>query len=277
MGGGATTQCTVTKASYPEVPFVLKGQKATAYDPASKVWTFADAVSSFTGSEKVVGKLGVYASTGTMLIGNKIAVAAGPVPSGAIFYAPLETSQSKAETGQSLQNDGSVTFTGEYMSVNGSGKITFNAGSSASTGTNPATMSIWYKGNDVTSGDGLCLFSYGNTPSGNTALTIKMISGVPYATGWGGGAAQVSSNVNIADSQWHHIAITHTNNTGKIYIDGELRGSGACSVNIGSDRSGSIGGAFWGNYSMCRGSFRAARIYNRVLSDDEVMALAGEF
>lgn len=74
MMGSATTTCTVTKASYPEVQFVLKGQKATAYDPATKQWTFDSSVLSFSATEKQPRQNAVFATNGETLIGNMVAL-----------------------------------------------------------------------------------------------------------------------------------------------------------------------------------------------------------
>lgn len=74
MMGGATTQCTVTKTNYPEVQFVLKGQKATAYDPATKQWTCDSSVLSFSATEKQPRQNAVFVTNGETLVGNMVAL-----------------------------------------------------------------------------------------------------------------------------------------------------------------------------------------------------------
>ena len=70
MMGSATATCAVTKTSYPEVPFVLQGQKAIEYVPATKTWTFNESIVNFSATEKAASINGIFASTGGQLIGG---------------------------------------------------------------------------------------------------------------------------------------------------------------------------------------------------------------
>ncbi|GAA4651214.1 hypothetical protein GCM10023116_34970 [Kistimonas scapharcae] len=93
-----------------------------------------------------------------------------------------------------------------------------------------------------------------------------------------GNDAGVATASAINDGQWHHVVMTRDAGNGsvKIYVDGELSGHG-------SARSGIFGGGYSfdtigqisGNSAKLAGSLDDLKVYNRVLSAEEVRALAG--
>lgn len=94
----------------------------------------------------------------------------------------------------------------------------------------------------------------------------------------------LSTNIAANDDQWHHIAVTWQSTDGKtiLYKDGvkaysgTLNGSalttGGCLV-VGQEQD-SVGGNF-DSYQAVNGALDKVRLYNRVLTEDEVAALAG--
>ncbi|MFA5141800.1 MAG: LamG domain-containing protein [Candidatus Woesearchaeota archaeon] len=82
----------------------------------------------------------------------------------------------------------------------------------------------------------------------------------------------ISSTKNIADNQWHHIAVTLEGTTGTIYVDGVVNGTNNNSVlDDGYDNNVTfkLGFPFWlGVYY--NGTMDEARIWNRSLSSDEI-------
>ena len=274
-GDSQTVTAAVTNTNYPAISQVLTGRNVTAYNTTTQEWTISETDRNLTAFEKTPTKNGIWAATGTTLIGNRIAFSAGPVPtSGLVFYAPLDASHATAETGQTLTSSGSVSYSDDSMVLNGNGKITFDIGSSASTGTGPVTLSIWYKGTSTSNDMGL--FVYGSMPFDNTVCALKIESGIAKATGWGSGSVELAAVTSVNNGAWHHIAATFTNSTAVIYIDGDQDNSGNCPINI-SGRDGAIGGTFWGDYSPLYGAVRAARVYSRVLTAEEIGALYAEF
>lgn len=277
MGGSQSVTAAITNTTYPAVTQVLTGRNVTAYNTSTKEWTISSTDRSLTTFEKTPSVNGVWAATGTTLIGNRIAIAAGPVPtSGLVFYAPLDASHASAETGQTLNSSGTVNYADESMVIAGSGKITFDVGSSAPTGTNAVTLSIWYKGSQIDSNYSM-LIGYGSTPYQATAFCFFLKNGTLMVSGNGSGSVELHASILVADNGWHHCAATINNNTAQIYQDGELVATGNSPIDIGGT-DGAIGGAFWGEYSMLSGgSLKAARIYNSVLSAQDIAALSAEF
>lgn len=209
-------------------------------------------------------------------------LSAGLVPSlptmGLVFYAPLESDQSTAETGQTINKYGSVSFSDSSAVFNDSGTLYFDIGSSASTGTNGVTLSVWFKGE--TFGYDQILFGYGTSPESSSGESIFLFCSrsalVMSVTGDLGGSPAVTGNTSVMDNAWHHIAATYDGNTATLYIDGNLNASGTLTLDIGAT-TGGIGGAWWRASRYLKGNVKAARIYNRALSAAEIGTLSTEF
>ena len=194
---------------------------------------------------------------------------------GLVFYAPLTEAQAKAVTGQTLTLNGTVSYSDQALVVD-SGKVTFNIGSEASTGTKPLSVAIWYKGTFSGSSDG-CLLCYGSTPFSNTAFCLFVdSSGHPVVTGNGSGRSPITSTAVITDGVWHSIVCTWRDGHTGIYVDGKKTAEGESPITIGGTDA-AIGGAFWGDYNQISGSIKAARVYNRVLTAVEVLAVSKVF
>ncbi|MCP4614559.1 MAG: hypothetical protein GY845_38250 [Planctomycetes bacterium] len=100
----------------------------------------------------------------------------------------------------------------------------------------------------------------------NTPLTFQVeIAG-------SGGAVELDSNVAVNDGQWHHIASTYDDPVIKVYVDGieentmtgtsALTGSAVGGLTIGQRGGGNIIG----------GIIDEVRIYNRALTEPEILA-----
>jgi hypothetical protein len=87
-----------------------------------------------------------------------------------------------------------------------------------------------------------------------------------------GGAVELDSNIAVNDGQWHHIAGTYDETVIKVYIDGveentmtgsnSLTGSAVGGLTIGQRGGGNIIG----------GIIDEVRIYNRALTEPEILA-----
>jgi hypothetical protein len=167
-------------------------------------------------------------------------------------------------------------------------------------GSNPRTMSVWiksdelsfYKGNPV-------ILGLGSKSGTNTLYDLTFFSNIgsgqswSSATGayvwnhtsWGGFAGSTNSRL-ITASQWFHLAITSdgTRNGSALYINGvnqPIFGDagtwatvlGKLRVSTGSQNSGPDNqSSIWWNQGF-KGSMDDIRIYSRQLSDSEVAAL----
>ncbi len=278
MMGGATTQCTVTKANYPEVQFVLKGQKATAYDPASKVWTFNESIVNFSATEKKASVNGIFAATGGQLIGARIGTDWGAFPSdGMVLFAPLDGQHATAETGQALLYDGTFEFT-EFAGVpcvnlkSGYIKTAENSGIS---GTQSRAFSFWAYptgsqqycntvgiGNQASHG---YLWNCGVRQDGKIRRQF---------TAWG---SDMDTECFALDNKWHHFVYMLDANSPRVlrgYVDGVpfTHNTDTLNTKLSPFFMGRSGAGDW----YYTGYLASVRCYNRVLSLEEVNQLLTE-
>ena len=87
----------------------------------------------------------------------------------------------------------------------------------------------------------------------------------------------VLSKVRVNDGVWHHVAATREKATGamKLYVDGDLDGERNGSKNSLTRASRITVGCLQTNGNFFEGLIDDVRIYERVLSGDEVAAIAG--
>lgn len=91
-----------------------------------------------------------------------------------------------------------------------------------------------------------------------------------------GGYAFVGATANVSDGAWHHIVGTKTGTTGRVYLDGTLRGTGVVKdVNVGSTTECHIGMREGTAYPF-PGYLDDLRVYSRTLSAAAVKALYDE-
>ena len=198
---------------------------------------------------------------------------------GLVFYAPLKENSAIAITGQNLSTTGTVT----YQTFNRIPCVYFNGSSKIST-TNRSgfesilfsqnlTSSFWvYRGNisSFSSWEGLVIRADNNSRS--------------YGTFFNNGSNtivfQVYNERNIIPSfqnyfgKWTHICQVIQNNVQKCYINGTFIGSVNIDRIYDSSSSLQIGG--W-SYGYLTGYISSVRIYNRALSEDEIILLSNEF
>lgn len=92
----------------------------------------------------------------------------------------------------------------------------------------------------------------------------------------------IDSSSTLDITKWHHLCGTldKTTNKAKFYIDGNLIGESSYNINLTNNVA--IGAGFTGSSTVPRNSWfygylAAARIYDRVLTDEEIALLASEF
>jgi len=95
----------------------------------------------------------------------------------------------------------------------------------------------------------------------------------------GDGAAQIylvnyNSIVDLTLNQWHHVVGTYDGNTAKIYIDGELKSSSNPGMHtiVHDDAPLAMGTEVTGNGVQYNGLIDNVMIYNRALSEEEVLS-----
>ena len=170
-------------------------------------------------------------------------------------------------------NNGTLTNGPTFNSSNG-GNIVFDGvddyiscGNSASVQINQGTISAWVKASSPGSGYRGII-----TKQGNYGLFIR--DGVLASYDWGNNQ-NITTNINIADDSWKHVAMTFTTNTGTpsnnaiIYLNGSavLTTTIKYSVDTVGLQIGNGGDAV----QYISGNIAGASLYNRPLSAAEVL------
>lgn len=126
----------------------------------------------------------------------------------------------------------------------------------------------WWSGKGLVDGE----VAGGGADWGTSVVNGKFALGVGSATG----DTTIASSVNINDGAWHHLAATRNNTTGAmaVYVDGVQAGSG----------TGPTGSRIWppnlriGSLqtanNFLNGTLDDVRLYDRILSSNEIAALA---
>jgi hypothetical protein len=189
---------------------------------------------------------------------------------GMVFYASLSEAKTTAETGQALTASGNVT----YSTVDGIPCAVFDgsshytaSGAALPIGNSKRTMSAWVKAANYSSQKSA--FGYG-VMSDNQVCSLDYLNGNTLRfCGW---YADTDFEIGSSGTLWHHVALVYDGTNDLIYWDGVLVKTQAQYRNTPSTDL-TIGGF----YSNWQGNVAALRIYNRVLSGDEIQQLAGEF
>lgn len=189
---------------------------------------------------------------------------------GLVFYASLNgKTPNKAETGQSLT---SYINNVVYQKIAGIDCGYFNnsrLSTSEVVNWNNVTLSAW-----------LCSTTNGQTTSalhigadtGNQMFKIGEWNGLPFVSRY----STVDETVGISIlNKFHHVLATYNGSIVNFYIDGVLcktiNNSGSVTssfISLGSDSN---------NQYQYNGYIAAARIYDRVLTTDEITLLSREF
>jgi hypothetical protein len=190
---------------------------------------------------------------------------------GLVFYAPLAEVSTTAETGQALTTSGNVT----YSTVDGIPCAVFDGSSVITTedniavsGTQPVSISGWIKSYGYLT-EWPCAVMIG---SESRALMLRLGTRYDFIYASGSGYDLIS-NIDATD-KFHHVVATFDGDTMAYYIDGTFQGDMQAPLNIAVDK------LFIGNSPSSHrfnGAVSSVRVYDRVLTDDEIKQLAGEF
>ena len=196
--------------------------------------------------------------------------------SGLLFHAPLSQNKNAAETGQAFTGNGNLSYQEHYgiSCVTGDSVAgLFCPDTNFPVVREACTMSIWIcKADDFDSGIWNSPMCYGNQEEvyKNRCLMISANDGF---LGAGANSAAMIGTTPLPDKRWIHCLATFApEGTGvlvSLYLDGVLDSSNRLE-NIATELSTVR--------LMPRGMYLAgARIYNRVLSEDEIQQLAEEY
>ena len=147
------------------------------------------------------------------------------------------------------------------------------------------SISMWFEVNDVgVSSRKQVVYEQGNSSDG---LNIYVEDGQLYVGGWAAGSFSTFLNTSVESGRWHHVALVIDGDFGKLrgYLDGHKFGYDQATAipntpgEISLGRVGSTGtrfhsGVVIGHSHGLQGKIDEVRIYDRVLGDAEVAALA---
>lgn len=154
---------------------------------------------------------------------------------------------------------------GSYIAFDGTSNAEIDLGNDSSLQLSTFTFETWIKRSVTGTQD--ILYSWG---SGGPAVYIN--SGGTLAVGRVGYWEQNSSGT-IADTNWHHVAVTYNAPYINFYIDGQLNSTASYATpGFTFGTTASLGVVSDSNTGPINGYLDEARLYNRVLSADEILA-----
>jgi hypothetical protein len=175
----------------------------------------------------------------------------------------------KSGNGVTGTPSGNVGFDTEYkaFTFDGSGDFIKGAIPSSLSGNHPYTFSLWIKPDVIQSGY-IAVFEMGNRTT-NQSCGLYLNGGSVLHLAFGN---NLTTSTSVVPNQWIHITGTYTSGSRKIYADGVLLATDTySSMNIGSTEM--TLGANNDDLQEFDGSIANFRLFNRVLSADEVWQL----
>lgn len=192
---------------------------------------------------------------------------------GLVFHLPLEQDSATAETGQELSTKGTVTYKNlegiRCAYFDGSSAIYTTDSISIPVGKNPSSISAFIapiKGNPG------WFISYG------TASSYKSRQiGIIYNDTWQfGGWSMDYRSTQMDIGKWQHVVMTCDGTNFKFYKNGELIQTGI-SENVNTVFIRLVIGASPSLTEYAEFYISGARMYDRVLTDDEIKLLSTEW
>jgi len=150
--------------------------------------------------------------------------------------------------------------------------------------TNSVTLAIWVKPENVATQDLIkkvlgstgyeLVLSAGTGSPSNYKAFVRLNGNDEYRVATS--SNYCDNTVNCTVNTWKHIAATYDGTTIRIYFNGVLENSLPASITIGTNTAPMSVGAFYTGSSASRwyqGTMDDVRVYNRTLSDNEILAL----
>ena len=250
------------------------GYKAVMTDG---IYTFESTVTqglAYTSTTPKVGK--IYSADALV----QVAYMAGNIPeSGLVFYAPLTSNKSTAETGQELTYNSTGFFSVvegiPCMRVSSTEYITIYDISNIPTGSSVRTYSLWAKTEETT--NRFSMFGYGASLT-NAFIMLKLHLPNQFVLNYFGSSDFVRT-LSIG-SGWHHYCLTYDQTTVRLFFDGSLVKEEVIPLETNLNynpylKIGTIPEPH--SYNEVTGYIAGVRVYNRNLGEVEIAALYNEF
>lgn len=144
-----------------------------------------------------------------------------------------------------------------------------------STWVNASSTPTWSRIFDFGMGTESYMFLSPNAYNGGSG-TVRFA--ITIASNHAGSEQQLNSGSPLPLNGWHHIAVTLSGDTGKLYIDGSLADTQTITLDpadLGLTRHNFIGRSQWGD-TPPTAKIDDFRIYDRALSDSEISIMASQ-
>lgn len=145
---------------------------------------------------------------------------------------------------------------------------------------NDFTVSTWVRRSAITSWSRLFDFGVGQANQNVLLALSNGTTGRPASQIYNGttaGATITSPTVGLTTNRWDHLTYTWTNGVGRIYINAVLVVEGTQLTPVNTIRNiNYIGRSNWSTDGYANARFDDFRIYNRLLSDQEIQAMTIE-
>lgn len=192
------------------------------------------------------------------------------------FDGNANDSGSNVQNGTLFNSPGFVTGkNGQAVNLNGSSRyVSLPAG--IVNGLNDFTIATWV--NAATIATWSRIFDFGTGTTVNMFLTPTSGSTIRFAITTGGsGAEQRINGAAALTTGWHHVAVTLSGSTGRLYVDGVQVGQNTAMTlkpsSLGNTTQNWIGRSEYSGDPYINAQIDQFRIYNRALSAAEILAL----
>jgi hypothetical protein len=201
-----------------------------------------------------------------------------------VAYFPMDETSGQlvknvASTKSGIATGTTVTtgYSGNARSFDGSSDYISVADTPSLDGMDQLSLSTWVKVNSFSSqtvvpiGKDVNSVSYriNIAPSGQLSFVVATSNNSWYSTG-----TVVDSSVSLTTGKWYHIAAIYDGSRVRIYVNGQLTGTGSQDISgniLNSDSEVHFGKSSSANIDYFNGMLDEVRVYNRALSADEIL------
>jgi hypothetical protein len=164
---------------------------------------------------------------------------------------------------------------GQALYFDGNDYIIKNQASNLPQGNSAKSINVWFKRNN-TNGCYIVAMDDGSDIYGKT-FAICFSRGSWVVVGWADNLITYDWYTSVTDpyndDKWHMITVTYNGTTTKLYIDGLCKDSSSSHTYASNLNTIWVGKAPSGSGPYFSGSIDQVRIYNRALSDSEILSL----
>jgi len=181
-----------------------------------------------------------------------------------------------SNTGTASANTSTMSVTGKIntaLEFIGSSSEKVNCGSGTSLNIiGSISIVFWIKSTDENSSS-IIDRDTPSSPYPGYAIMFSRTTAGKFDFGINGGWQANLNTTTVHDGEWHHVAITGSGTTGKIYIDGVLDGTFTYSALVTTPSNTFYIGSNEGSSSFFTGALDDIRIYDFALSLSEVLGI----